>query len=336
MKQNKWTALFPSFGLVLLILDAKCALEGAREGISLCTMTVIPSLFPYFVLTAMLTGCIGPTKVLAPLGKMCRIPPGTEHLLLLSLLGGYPTGARSIRQAYENRQISLGQAKRMMGFCNHPGPAFLFGICGGLFGGVWKAFVLWGAMILSVLFTAMLLPGKQDKRISPHSPAPVSFPQAVQQALRSTASVCGWVVLFRIILRLLARWCFWLPGDLWQILVAGALEITNGCTMLPGIGQEGLRFFLCGIILCMGGLCVAMQVLSASGPVGFGLYILGKLLQTAICGAVLCLMQPVCFPAVQRWGCWLPGTLICTMMAAGVYFLTKSKNNSSKPAANVV
>ena len=38
-------------GLLILILDSSLALEGARTGMDLCIRTVIPSLFPFFVLS---------------------------------------------------------------------------------------------------------------------------------------------------------------------------------------------------------------------------------------------------------------------------------------------
>ena len=40
-----------SLGMLALILDGRTAIEGARQGIGLCLRTVIPSLFPFFVLS---------------------------------------------------------------------------------------------------------------------------------------------------------------------------------------------------------------------------------------------------------------------------------------------
>ena len=49
MKTNKLACTAAALGMLVLILDSKTALAGAREGIDLCIRTVIPSLFPFFL-----------------------------------------------------------------------------------------------------------------------------------------------------------------------------------------------------------------------------------------------------------------------------------------------
>ena len=46
-RNQLWTGLTGAAGMLVLILDAKTALAGAKEGIQLCLYTVIPSLFPF-------------------------------------------------------------------------------------------------------------------------------------------------------------------------------------------------------------------------------------------------------------------------------------------------
>ena len=56
MKRRTAAALvFSSAGMLVLILDGKAALLGAQAGVELCLNTVIPSLFPFFVLSVLLT-----------------------------------------------------------------------------------------------------------------------------------------------------------------------------------------------------------------------------------------------------------------------------------------
>ena len=44
--------------MLALILDGRTAIDGARQGIELCLRTVIPSLFPFFVLSILLTSSL--------------------------------------------------------------------------------------------------------------------------------------------------------------------------------------------------------------------------------------------------------------------------------------
>ena len=101
MGNRKWAGLGALAFLLLLILDAGTAAEGMRSGITLCLRTVIPSLFPFFVCSMVLNGSLTgqPFHALRPLSRFCRIPRGSEALLLTGLLGGYPVGAQAVAEA---------------------------------------------------------------------------------------------------------------------------------------------------------------------------------------------------------------------------------------------
>ena len=121
--------------MIVMILDSKRALIGAQEGVSLCIRSVIPSLLPFLFFSSILTEgtrCAN-AVITRPLSWLWRIPKGAESILLVGLLGGYPTGAHSVTSAYEQGRISKTTAQRMLSFCNNCGPAFIFGILGNFF-----------------------------------------------------------------------------------------------------------------------------------------------------------------------------------------------------------
>ena len=94
-------AIASALGMLVLILDAKTALSGAAAGVELCIRTVIPSLFPFFFLSVMLTATLV-GRALPPLrwlGRLLRLPEGAECIYITGLLGGYPVGAQNIAVA---------------------------------------------------------------------------------------------------------------------------------------------------------------------------------------------------------------------------------------------
>ena len=277
-------SLFPMIGVIILILDAKTSFRGAADGIALCMKTVIPALFPFFILSAMLTSSLIGRKIpiINKLGKFCGIPSGAESLLLIGLIGGYPVGARVVTQAYQNGQISKHDGRRMLGFCSNAGPAFLFGMLSPLFPKQWMLWGLWSIHIASALITGHLLPGKAENKVSLTVSKPLGVQKALDQSMRALAGVCGWVVVFRIILSFLDRWLFWLiPNELATIL-SGVLELTNGCIDLAKITDISLRGYIATGFLGWGGICVVMQTVSVTGTLGLGYYIPGKIMQTAL------------------------------------------------------
>lgn len=302
LKRTTLTATAASIGMLLLILDSKTALKGAAEGIDLCIRTVIPSLFPLFMLSSMLTVSLsgGTIAILRPIGIACGIPKGAESLLLIGLLGGYPVGAQNIYHAYRDGFLDDQQARRMLGFCNNAGPAFIFGIAGGLFHSQLCTWVLWGIHIFSAILVGMILPRRTGSTVSPRVTAPIALTQSVTRSVRVMGEVCGWIILFRVVLTILQRWLLWLIPDIYTSLLYGSLELVNGCHFLHSIPTEGTRFILCAVFLAFGGACVGMQTMTVTRELGGGWYFPGKILQSLISILLAFPLQYVLFDAGQR------------------------------------
>ncbi len=288
--------------MAVLILDAKTALTGAQEGIQLCIAVVIPSLFPFLFLTVMLPGLLLGTKIPAikKLSCLCGVPEGAESILVLSFLGGYPTGAGMVAEAYRQGAISKQSAQHMLGFCNNAGPAFLFGMVGRLFP-VYAVWILWLIHILSAIFVGIVTSKKSKDKCSNIQSKPTSVPIALNSSLKIMGNICGWVVIFRIIIGFFDRWFLWLAPRELQTAICGLLELSNGIISAEFITHDGLRFILCAAILSFGGLCVSMQTLSVTGEVGFGNYFPGKMLQCIFSVVLSAVAQFLMFPPEHRF-----------------------------------
>ena len=101
-------------------------------------------------------------------------------------------------------------------------------------------------------------------------------------SLKAMASVCAWIVIFRTLLTILNRWLLWLFPTIWKVLFSGLLELSNGCLELSYIQNPAIKLIIAAIILCAGGLCVAVQTISVSPSVNHKTYYIGKAIQTAI------------------------------------------------------
>lgn len=285
--------------MLALILDGQTAVNSAREGIRICLQTVIPALFPFFLLSPILTGVLwdATPNIFKKIGKLCKIPEGCESLFLIGLLSGYPIGAQLISQAYQNGKISTTTAHRMMGFCNNAGPAFIFGMLSSLFTNSFVPWVLWSIHILSAILVGIILPGKREivEGVQEQEKS-ISITEILQNTIKTMATVCGWVLIFRVILGFFNKWVFcFLPDEL-QIVFAGFMELANGCVALNTFSNEYLRFVLASVFLSFGGLCVGMQTASVAKNPGLGMYFPGKVLQTLFSFTLSYLISPVLYP----------------------------------------
>ena len=339
MKRNRQlsTAVCASIGMLALILDSKTALQGAAEGVELCIKTVIPNLFPFFVLSSLLLSAVSTARlsIFKPIGRLCGIPKGSETILLVGLLGGYPVGAQCISQAYSTGQLSKNDSARMLGFCNNAGPAFIFGISGMLFQKTNIAFALWIVHICSALLVGTVLPNKSNGQIKCDLNKANGHPLPI--ALHNIGTVCGWVILFRTLICFIDRWFLWLVPKEIRIFLTGILELANGYLELTQIPGEELRFIFASILLSFGGICVGLQTLSIASQTGLETryYFPGKILQAIISAALSIAISQMLFKQSNI----SPLTILplaAIVIAITLHLLKNQKICSSIPEASVV
>lgn len=333
--RNFWMGVTAAAGMLVLILDSRTALDGMREGIDLCLRTLVPSLFPFFFLSILLTGSMlgHSARVLEPIGQLCGIPAGAVSVLAVGLLGGYPVGAQNIALAYESGTLSRADAERMLAFCNNAGPAFLFGIVGAAFDAAWIPWALWGIHMVSALLVGILSNCGNCRTSVSIRQNPLSLTAALQKSLSVMAQVAGWVVLFRMLLTYLEHWFLWMLPTGVQVLISGILELSNGCVRLRELENEGARFLAASGMLALGGVCVCFQTCSAAKGLRLKAYFPGKLLQTVL-GMLLAIGAQQLLPADRRCAV-APGWLAVILLLALVLIqiLRKQQNSSSIPAA---
>ena len=277
MKGRKAICISAALGILVLILDSKNSIAAASQGVDICIRTVIPSLFPFFVLSILLTGSMGSSFALVPLEKLFRAR-GCGPILITGLLGGYPVGAQAAAQSCGSGQISRAKAQRLIMFCSQAGPSFLFGMAALQFPEGKYAWLLWLVQISSALCTARMIPAPEEAKTAMDQVSSITL--AMKKASSAMASVCGWVVLFRVVLDFLQRFVFFLFPKSIIILLSGLMELTNGCLMLSEIPSIPLRFLWAALMLNFGGICVMMQTSSVIGGLELKYYVRGKLLQT--------------------------------------------------------
>lgn len=318
--RNASGMIMSALGMLMLILDSKTALSGAEEGIRLIIYTVIPSLFPFFFLSIWLTGSAGASSFppLRWIGKLFRLPAGTEYLLLPAFLGGYPAGAQAVTTAWEQGQLSKHTAHRLLSFCSNAGPSFIFGILSGMFPDKSFLWLLWllhicGALLASHCYAVSDM---ADLKSVPAEPKSVS--DILKAAIQVMASVSGWVLLFRILIGFLEKWVLWLFPTEVRILLTGLLELTNGCCSLNRISDTRLRFLLCSVMLSYGGLCVTMQTRSVIKTLDIGFYLKGKLIQTG-------------FSILLGYGILYTPIAIIPLLGLAAFFALFRRKRSSNP-----
>ncbi len=303
--------------MMILLISPQAVASGGRAGIELCLYTVVPALFPFFVISGIVNRTFAgkPIPLLRPLGRLCGVPVGCEALLLLGLVGGYPVGAKAIADAYRCGNISRSSAQKLLRFCNNTGPSFIFGLIAPYFSSPAIGWCIWCVHILSAILVGIATQPQAD------TASPLILPTSsgvLENSLKSIGVVCGYVILFRCGIDILSRWLPQTGSATVRVVLLGLLELTNGCCQLPVIQDEVVRFIVAGCLLSAGGLCVLMQTSAVTGTLGIRSYVKGKALQIPISLSLSAIFQYFIFPAEQILPIWAS---ICAALALTAYIL---------------
>lgn len=310
--------LWATFALVLWPEQATGAM---RDGIRLCGNVILPSLFPFFVLSSLVVE-LGMSRYLGKLlepamAPLFRVNGNCAAALALGFVGGYPVGAQTAIQIYENGQCSRTEAERMLAFCNNSGPAFILGVVGaGVFGSGAAGLLLYLTHLLASLLVGILFrfykSGEGPRTRQGQGPQfqAASFSQAFTKsvigALRSTLNICAFILFFTVFLRILAH-AGVLTGaakllsillaplgmdQIWaERLLTGLVEVSSGVSTLTYGALSG-RLSMAAFMLGWAGVSVHCQVMAFLGDSGLSIrtYVTGKLLHGAISAGLTALL----------------------------------------------
>ena len=288
-----------------LVAAPKEAMAGAQDGLTLCFNVIVPSLFPFFVLSSLVVDL----GLAAYLGRameglmrpLFRVSGSCAAAVALGFIGGYPVGARTALQLYQQGLCSKTEAERLLAFCNNSGPAFILGVVGaGVFGDGRVGLLLYFTHALASVLVGLLFRfygGRGESRRPPRRPKPIAtvtlpaaFTGAVTRAMQSTLNICAFVVFFAVVLRMLSAFgvlslaakglsALGFREEWARRLVAGLLELSSGVSSLRGEAQLAGRVSMAAFMLGWAGLSVHCQVLSFLADSGLSarVYLAGKL-----------------------------------------------------------
>lgn len=249
---------------VLFIAEPSVIIDGLRKGLTICGSSVIPSMFPFIVLSDFIIrsdygNIIG--KKISPLTeKVFRLPGVAGCAIIMSLIGGFPIGAKMTAQLYENGEITASQGRRMIIFCVNAGPAFVIGTVGtAMLSSRQAGIILFVSLSVTSLLTGFLSRFFADKAVIRPSKIKTVFnpnvlSESVSNSVQTMFNICAWIMLFSGFNALMIRLPISKSATIWLTMLT---EVTNGCMSAAG------NFPACILALTLGwsGLAVHCQIL---------------------------------------------------------------------------
>lgn len=241
--------------MIFLLIKSETAISGAIKGLTLCSDIIIPTLFPFAVFSLFIFNA-NLIDVL-PINNL-KINKTALSIFLISLIGGYPIGAKLINNAYKNGKLSKHNACYLLMFCVNSGPSFVISAVGyKILGSKQLGFILLCAHILSSLQIYLILMKKiepETKEKLPNNKVGYAekFVNSVSDAGKSTLGICYYVVIFSTVGAIIQNTSL---TPIIKNTVVNLFEVTNAVISTKNI-------YLISFYIGFSGLSIIFQVIS--------------------------------------------------------------------------
>lgn len=308
---------FSALGIALLIFGAAIIIYPERyvgccfQGFAMWAECVLPSLFPFMVITLILVKTGMAEKAALPLKKFSKklnFPPAAAAIFVLSLFSGYPAGSRVVGEFYESGVIDKTESKRISYIASTSGPLFIVGSVGfNMFGDKLAGVKILAAHIIAVTLVSVivsLFSGKPKQYAKTRKkPDENVLYNAFYGAVISVAVAGGFIAFFfvaatfsadfNLLYPLEKFFNLFLDGQTSSAVCLGLIEATTGCRALAqNAGGGPLQIAAAGFLITFGGVSIILQQLSYLLKTGVSaLKFIGvKALQAALCFVILLLI----------------------------------------------
>lgn len=262
----------------ILVYPAE-ALKAAREGLNLWLNVMIPTLLPFLICTGILvqTGLI--SRLLAPFKTLWKIvfgiSPAGAYAVLVGMLCGYPMGAKTTSDLYENGQITKKEAEYLLTFVNQPSPVFvrtyLCQIClNDRVPFLKMMLILLASEWMTAQFFRFIIFRKKNyfgeetvmKKETPATSSSEAFLDvSIMNGFETVTRLGGYILMFSILSACISH--FWNMKNLIGYTLSGILELTTGLCRLQNANiHMQWKYLLTLFLTAFGGICITFQTRS--------------------------------------------------------------------------
>ena len=295
--------------ILLIIISPSITINSFYKGISIWATKVLPSLLPFFILTRILTHTIIVDQIgkkLSPItNKFYGVGGIAGYIYIMSIISGYPIGAKLTSDYYKRGYITAGQASTITSFTSTSGPLFILGTIGV---GIYHSIKLGIIILISHLFGALLngLIFRQKTKhifsanIVSKYDSTIQINDIMTDSINSILMIGGFIAIAFMLIEILSYHgvfivferllkIFHIAPEITTATLSGLIEITTGGLMLAtcNIPFKALAVILT-FLVSFGGLSIHAQayVFLSSFNMQYHKFLLQKFCHAAIASTI--------------------------------------------------
>ena len=239
--------------LIFYLINSKYIIKCFLEYTDLFYKKLFPVSFIFFVVSSILLEY----KVL----DIIPININSMYIYILSLISGFPSGSKYIKELLDNNSISYEEAHSLILFSHFPNPLFILGSVNSLLNRN-TCFKLLISILLSnfiILVFTKKYKKKHNTIIYPDNFSKV-LKSSIYKSIKTIILIYGTSIFFYLISSIITKYISFNPYL--YILISGIFDLTKGVFSTSIINNTIIREIFILIFIVFGSLSIHMQVKS--------------------------------------------------------------------------
>ena len=276
--------------IILFVSSPAKNLEACMNGLLVWATSIAPALFPFLIFTKLLSELNfieTLSKYLSPITRKLYHTPGiSAYIYTMSILSGYPVGAKLTADFYEKGLISYGQACRITTFTSTSGPLFIVGTVGiGMLHSGRMGIIILLSHFIGAILNGLIYRNYMYDKVSISSTIDTQsttnknlLEDIMFSSIKSILIIGGYVAIFFVIITMLNNAhilypieyfiskifsLLHIPTQIVSPMINGIIEVTKGCLDVSTISIPPItKCAICTFLISFGGISIHMQALT--------------------------------------------------------------------------
>ena len=243
---------------------------------------LFPVSFTFFLLSSLLIQY----GIIEAFSALFSINTSSFYVFLLSLLSGFPSGAKYTKELLEKEMIDLEEAKQILMFSHFPNPLFVLGSVSTLIGKEYSLKLLFSIILSNFILFCFSKKKRVKNSISFSSSSSLSFSSALYHAILSsfqTILLIYGTSLFFYLLSVVVTTYFSFSPILF-VFLNGVFDLTKGVFSTSILSNFLFRSLFILFFISFGGISIHMQVFSilSDTNLSYSPFLKGRILGTIL------------------------------------------------------
>lgn len=277
--------------MITSLVNSKYLIYQVLEYTNLFITKLFPATFIFFILSSLLINY----GFIELISKILHINGASFYVILMSMISGFPSGSKYIKELLDNNKIDISTANYLISFTHFPNPLFVLGTVNIIIKSTHLSYLILISIILSNLIIGIILKKKSKSKIPPTVKTEYNsfsnyLTKAINSSIKTIILIYGTSLFFFLISVYIIKYLNAPP--IINVLINGFFDLTKGVASAATINNNILKCILIITFISFGGISINMQVKSIieNTNISYKNFLIGRIYQVIISNAIFILL----------------------------------------------